>query len=256
MRAPMASEGLRSRAALVAILGLIFGAILILWLGASTDIDLRLADAAFNRATQSFPLQHAWLTEKFNHVILKSMLSAVGASIVVLALWDAYRPYKSWQASRRVGMRVTAMSAVMVPSVISLLKHASASHCPWDLQRYGGTEPYVRLLEWMPAGIAPGHCLPGGHASSALWLLAIAAFWWPHRPRTAVAVAVAMLMFGGAVGWLQQLRGAHFLTHTLWSAWIACALVFAIYLFNTRGLARLRAMRYSSVPAAIEQTIR
>jgi len=100
--------------------------------------------------------------------------------------------------------------------------------------------------------VAAGHCLPGGHASSALWLIALAAFWWPHRPRAAMAVGAAMLLLGGWVGWMQQLRGAHFLTHTLWSAWIACALVFAIYMINTRALARLGAMRYSSVPAAIE----
>jgi len=239
-------------AALIAALVLAASAIFILWLGAATDIDLRLADAAFDRASASFPMQHAWIAEQFNHVILKSLLSAIGAGFILLALWDSWRPYAGWQPPRRIGVRVTAMSAVLVPTVISLLKYSSSSHCPWDLQRYGGTEPYIRLLEWMPDGVMAGHCLPGGHASSALWLIALAAFWWPRRPRIAMAVGAAMLLFGGWVGWMQQLRGAHFLTHTLWSAWIACALVFAIYLINTRALARLGAMRYSSVPAAIE----
>ena len=232
--------------------GVVLSALLILWIGNNTSIDLVLADAAFDAATRTFPMQHAWIAEQFNHVILKAALSILGASAVVLALWDALRPYRSWPVSRRIGMRVVAMSAVLVPSAISLMKHASVSHCPWDLQRYGGVEPYVRLLDWMPAGVAPGHCMPAGHASSALWLISIAAFWWPHRRRTALLVAAAMLAVGLAVGWLQQLRGAHFLTHTLWSAWIACVLVYAIYLFNARGLARLRALRYDSVPAATQ----
>jgi membrane-associated PAP2 superfamily phosphatase len=30
---------------------------------------------------------------------------------------------------------------------------------------------------------------------------------------------------GLGLGWVQQLRGAHFLSHTLWSAWIAAAIV-------------------------------
>jgi membrane-associated PAP2 superfamily phosphatase len=30
------------------------------------------------------------------------------------------------------------------------------------------------------------------------------------------------------VGYLQQLRGAHFMTHTLWSIWIACTIVVAL----------------------------
>jgi membrane-associated PAP2 superfamily phosphatase len=238
---------------LVAVAGLLWSALLILYIGNCTDIDIRLADAAFDRLTHSFPMQHAWLAEQFNHVILKAILSAVGACSVVLALWDAARPYRRWSESRRIGMRVLATSAVVVPSVISLLKRTSTSHCPWDLQRYGGTEPYVRLLQMMPDGVSPGHCMPGGHASSALWLVAIAAFWWPHSKRKAIAAGVGALALGGAVGWLQQLRGAHFLTHTLWSAWIACALVFAIYLLNTRGLAWLRNVGYNSVPRSAQR---
>ncbi len=228
----------------------ILAAAIILWLGSNTDIDLMLADAAFDPATHRFPWQHAWIAEQFNHIILKTIFSALGLVAAVLALWDGCRPFAGWTGERRTGLRVAAMSAVLVPLAISLLKQASSSHCPWDLKRYGGTAPYIRLLEWMPAGVAPGHCLPGGHASSALWLISIAAFWWPHRPRQAIATGTAMLMLGGAVGWMQQLRGAHFLTHTLWSAWIACALVAAIYAFNTKALARRLALRYDSVPAA------
>lgn len=228
----------------------VLSALLILWIGNNTDIDLALADAAYDAATRTFPMQHAWIAERFNHVILKTALSVLGVSFIGLALWDVFRPCRSWTASRRIGMRVVAMSAALVPSAISLMKHASVSHCPWDLQRYGGAAPYVRLLEWMPDGISAGHCMPAGHASSALWLVSIAAFWWPHRRRAAILVAGAMLALGLAAGWLQQLRGAHFLTHTLWSAWVACVLVAGIYFFNAKGLARLRGFRYDSVPAA------
>ena len=64
---------------------------------------------------------------------------------------------------------------------------------------------------------------------SALWLVALAVFWLPHRPRMAAAVGGVMLAFGMAVGWMQQLRGAHFLTHTLWSMWIAVFTVDVLY---------------------------
>lgn len=232
---------------------MLLSALLILWMGNRTDIDITLADAMFDPVRHRFPMQHAWIAERFNHAILKAALSALGAAVVVLALWDAVRPRPGWRRSARVGVRVVGMSAVLVPLAISLLKQASTSHCPWDLARYGGTEPYVRLLEWLPAGTAPGHCLPAGHASSALWLISLAAFWWPHSRAKGTAVGLSMLIFGLVVGWVQQLRGAHFLTHTLWSAWIACAMVFAIYLMNTRGLARWFWAGYNSVPAATNE---
>ncbi len=225
------------------VLALAASAALILWIGQSTDIDLRLADMAFDRVRGVFPWQHAWFAEQFNHVILKALLSCLAGAAVVLALWDAWRPHLNWAPSRRLGMRVLAMSAISVPVVVSLLKRASTSHCPWDIERYGGHAPYVRLLELMPAGVDAGHCLPGGHASSALWLIALAAFWWPEQPRKAFGVGALAMLFALAVGLVQQFRGAHFLTHTLWSAWIACAIVMVNY-----SLAKRQSFGYSSVP--------
>ena len=210
-------------------IALVLSGILILWIGNFTNLDLALADAMFDRASGTFPWHHAWLAERFNHGILKTILQVLGVAVVALAAWDLARPRPGWSVPRRTGVRVLALSAILVPVCISVLKHFSDSHCPWDLQRYGGREPYVRLLEMLPAGVAPGQCLPAGHASSALWLLGLCVFWLPHRPRMAALVGGLMLMFGLAVGWMQQLRGAHFLTHTLWSMWIAVFVVAVLY---------------------------
>lgn len=194
---------------------------------AGTSVDLRLADAMFDSGAGDFPWRHAWLAEQFSHVLLKRALVALALACIVLALWDVIRP-GPWSALRRLQLRIVAASAVLVPLIISCLKRASSSHCPWDIDRYGGTAPYVALFEAMPAGVAPGHCMPGGHAASALWLVALCVLFLPARPGRAAAAFVVLLAAGIGVGWLQQLRGAHFLSHTLWSAWIACAVLFAL----------------------------
>ncbi|WP_373887845.1 phosphatase PAP2 family protein [Massilia sp. BSC265] len=83
----------------------------------------------------------------------------------------------------------------------------------------------------MPSGrrlCLPGHCLPAGHASSALWLVSLVVVWLPGPGRRAGRACCVALVPGLALGWMQQMRGAHFLTHTLWSAWIACAIVLAL----------------------------
>jgi membrane-associated PAP2 superfamily phosphatase len=202
---------------------------LLLWADRYSDLDLLVADWMFDHASGTFPWRGAWLADRFNHAILKSWLQVLGVATLAVAAWDWWRPRPGWTASRRIGLRVLASAAVLVPTVVSLLKRVSASHCPWDLQRYGGSEPYVRLLEAVPAGVSSGHCMPAGHASGALWLLALAVFWLPHQPRKAAAAGAAMLVFGFTVGWIQQLRGAHFLTHTLWSIWIAVLIVDSLY---------------------------
>lgn len=223
-----ACDALLSRRALAGItLALACSALLLLYLGWYSDADLRLADMAFDRQHMLFPWRGAWLADTFNHRILKGALAAAAVLVMAVAAADAVFRYRQLDTIR-LRIRVAGLSALFVPLVTSVLKQASDAHCPWDLARYGGTQAYVRLFEALPPGAAPGHCLPAGHASSALWLLSFAVFWLPHQPSRAALAGATALAAGFAVGWLQQLRGAHFLTHTLWSAWIAVAVVAAV----------------------------
>ena len=219
---------LGARQAMVLCAWLFVSALVILWIGRATDIDLMLADAVYDAATGTFPWRHAWLTDTFSHVILKGLLTLAAAYFILAAILDALRPRTRRDALDRLRLRVVGLSAVLVPVVISTLKQASVAHCPWDLARYGGDEPYLRLFDALPLGVQAGHCLPAGHASTALWLVSLCVYWLPSRPGAARRVASLALLLGALVGWMQQLRGAHFLTHTLWSVWIACAVVLVI----------------------------
>ena len=218
---------MRSCARLAAALAV--AALLIYAIAECSDADLVLADWLYDRAAGVFPWREAWLTTTFGHVLLKSGLTVLAVILVAMAAIDALWPLALLdRAFSRLRLRVAACSAVLVPLATSLLKQASNAHCPWDLARYGGGEPYVRLFEALPAGTLPGHCLPAGHASSALWLVSLAVWWLPGPGLRAWRAACLALAPGLALGWMQQMRGAHFLTHTLWSAWIACAIVLAL----------------------------
>lgn len=127
-----------------------------------------------------------------------------------------------------VCMAASAALLLWMGNFTDLVKHASTAHCPWDLQRFGGSEPYYRLLDQVPAWVVTGKCLPGGHASSALSLIGLAVFWLPHKPRVALMAMGLLALPGLALGWMQQLRGAHFLSHSLWSVWIACLVLIAL----------------------------
>jgi membrane-associated PAP2 superfamily phosphatase len=227
MPAPTAEPLLSGRALRVLAGALALAALLILLEG-NSGLDLWLADTMFDFHTHEFPWQHAWLTEHFGHGTLKVLLTGLGALPVAAAVWDGLRRGRALAPWWQVRVRLLALCTVLVPLVVSLLKRASHSHCPWDLERYGGYQPYYHLLEHMPRWVEAGHCLPGGHASSALWLVGLAVFWLPHNVRKAAEVAAWALLFGGLVGWMQQLRGAHFLSHTLWSMWLAAALLLAL----------------------------
>ena len=220
----------RSRLPPIILLGLLTAPIVILLLGQYSDLDLVLADFLFDPVTRKFPWRHAWLTDAFGHVMLKKVLIAMAGIPLLLCAWDMVRPMAKWSSWFRLRMRVVALSALCIPLSVSTFKALSSSHCPWDIERYGGTAPYIRLLESLPESMAPGHCLPAGHATSALWLVSIALFWWPHRPRAALLVGFMLLFLGFGIGWMQQMRGAHFLSHTLWSMWIAAIMVIILFI--------------------------
>lgn len=214
---------------------LLVAALAIAAINACTGIDLALAHSMY--VNGAFGARHAWWAETLSHDMMRRFMFVLAACFIAPVLADWLRP-RAWSAGFRGRMRVVALSAVLVPLATSLLKHYSASHCPWDLLEFGGDRAYVGLFDAVPAFMPPGRCMPAGHASSALWLVSLALF--ARTRRGAAGVALAMLGFGFGLGWVQQMRGAHFLTHTLWSVWIACAVTGALayampWLSRSRG---------------------
>lgn len=203
-------------------------ALLLVFLGRWTNADLYLADIMFDFGSNTFPRRDQWFFEHFTHHTMKALMLAVALVPVAVLLADAFNRRQLLDARTRSKLAVIVASAILVPIAIGAMKAGSIHHCPWNLSRYGGFAPYLRIFDSLPAGTSAGHCFPAGHASSALWLASIGAFWLPERPAKAWAAFAVGLLPGLALGMAQQARGAHFLTHTLWSAWIAALIVIVL----------------------------
>lgn len=167
---------------------------------------------------QGFPWRDAFLTSRVLHEGGRLLGWAVALG------WLLYALKPQWpgppRPQRVLWLAVALASLLVVPA----LKHRSHTSCPWDLAEFGGTVPYVPhwLLGLRDGG--PGHCFPSGHAVSAFAFLGTALMWRPHRPALAKGLLVAIVLMGLLYGGVQFIRGAHFLSHTLWTAWL-CALV-------------------------------
>ncbi len=206
-------------------IGLFIALLPIIFLAQWSNLDLRIEDYYFDAKTHSFYWKNAWLAKILMHVYVKDILIAFAGGLLALTALDWLNPIRTIDAAKRLRLRFVVLSAVLIPSAISLLKQSSPLHCPWDIARYGGESPYVRLMDMYSVHQSAGHCFPAGHASSGLWLAAFCVFWLPHSPRKALLVFIAGLSVGLALGWVQQMRGAHFLTHTLASAWVATFII-------------------------------
>lgn len=208
---------------------LFLSALTIIVIGQFTDLDLLLADYYWNAQSRSFPWLHHWFTQGVVHGWLKQLFVAGGAMIVIVTLVDCIKQLPWIEPDYRRGLRLASLAAVIISASVSLLKKLSFSHCPWDVDRFLGYAPYVRILDHIPSGISPGNCMPAGHATSTLWVAALCLVCWPKHSKRGWAILGFGLLLGLLFGWSQQMRGAHFFTHTLWSLWITCAVIASIH---------------------------
>ncbi|PKO24966.1 MAG: PAP2 family protein [Betaproteobacteria bacterium HGW-Betaproteobacteria-8] len=214
-----------------AMLVLAMSAVLMLLLGQYTDIDLLIEDYYYDEQLQAFPWLDSWFATDLMHGYVKNVIIKSGYLLLLVVAWDFIRPWSRITSFTRSRLRFVAAASLLVPTIVRGVKQFSVLHCPWTVDRYGGTEPFLRLLDHVPEGMKVGHCFPAGHATVGLWLAALCVFWLPHNPRVAVGVFSAGLSVGLVLGWVQQMRGAHFLFHTLWAAWLASLVILVMLLF-------------------------
>lgn len=210
------------RTATLALLGT---ALLLLLVGQYTDIDRWLADLHYDASAGGFPWRNTWFATDFMHGYVKNVLVWLGLITIAAALADLVSPRRFLPAQRSTQLRILALSACLEPLIVKSLKQTTYLQCPWSIDLYGGSAPMLRILDTVTATMQKAACFPAGHASTGMWLVALAVFWLPGKPRRAALGYLAGLSIGLALGWVQQMRGAHFLTHTLWTAWIASALL-------------------------------
>ena len=195
-----------------------------------TRLDLVLATPYYDAVNHAFPWRFAWVSKYLVHRYLKYVLLLAGVGVWIVALRLQFWPKAGGVLARhRRRWWCVAWSFVAVPLVISLLRRLSPMHCPWEIVDFGGYAPYFDLLSAPPAGVRAGRCFPAAFVASGSWLLAFALLWFPQRKARSVAVGLAALLLALAMGWVQQMRGAHFLSHTLWSLWISWAVILLVH---------------------------
>jgi len=188
----------------------------------ATGLDLALARLA------GTPMGFPWRDNAFLvHVMHEGARSL--SWLLLIALFAAIR----WPVGvlRRLLMRERAQLAFTVLAgvlVVSLAKQASATSCPWDLKVFGGVADYVSHWAWGRRDGGPGGCFPAGHASAGF---AYVAGWFVLRRASASAARAWLgcaLAAGLLLGLAQQQRGAHYMSHTLWTAWLCWTTGFVV----------------------------
>lgn len=192
--------------------------VLMAWAAEASGLDGWLERRYFDAAMQAFPLRNNLLFSVVLHDGLRMLMVAVLLLLLLLLLVARLLPEAVgrhlppfWRQPRLLPYLATVFAAG--PALVGLLKQVTTRSCPWSLLQYGGSLPYDAKPFFSLA--AAGHCFPGAHATTGLVLFAFVPL-LPARRRWLAALLV--FVAGMALGWVQIMRGAHFLSHNLWSS--------------------------------------
>ena len=169
-----------------------------------------------------FTERNNWYLVHLNHKVFKQLLIAVYLSFLVL--WLASFKLEKLRPQRWLYGYMFVVS-ILSTALIGILKSQSAHACPWDM-----TEQTATGFIWNFTA-THGHCFPGGHASTGFALITGFFVFRLVQPKRAWFYLTAGLLLGFMMGWGQMMRGAHFLSHNLWTGWIILWFNTALYAY-------------------------
>ncbi|WP_100067611.1 phosphatase PAP2 family protein [Shewanella benthica] len=200
------------------------------------QFDLSIAKFIFNiqGGVDYWPLRAHWLTENVLHEGGRNFIILLG--VLLLCIIGTSFRRSTWCKYRRslICLFISVLSSILLVKFIKDFTHVS---CPWDVMLFGGSVPYVPIFNALPEGAQLGQCFPGGHSSGGYAWVALYYFFLQKKPQYRKLGLAFGLCLGGLFSLTQQLRGAHFFSHGIWSlaiAWFVASLVYYLLFVRPR----------------------
>ena len=204
----------QKRLALSAVLLSTLTSLVLLLVWDATGLDLWMATLFGN--ARGFALQNHWLWNDVLHDKIKPFTWALEIALLV-GIAVPFSALRALPLARRVQLALTTLVALLL---VSSIKLRSATSCPWDLPPFGGAAIYVSHWARGVLDGGGGGCFPAGHASAGFAFFGGFFVFRRSHPALAWRWLAGTLALGLLLGLAQQIRGAHYMSHTLWTAWL------------------------------------
>ena len=207
-----------------------------------THADMKVATLLFHwqGGVDSWPLRGHWLTENVLHVAGRNFVILLAVSVIV---GIAFSFRSDWVKPYRKGLIYLFCSVLASVLLVRIGKSFTHMTCPWDVIEFGGRMLHSSLFARLPEGAEFGQCFPGGHASGGFAWVALYYVLREYRPHLAKFGLIFGVSLGLVFGIGQELRGAHFLSHDLWSlaiAWTSASLLYYGFFLRPSGLKKAK----------------
>jgi len=193
----------------------------------STNLDIRLEDHFYNFNV------HKWILDR-NQAVFKFFLydgiKALFIVFIIIVIGSlAFLRHNSKVKEYKTGLIIVALSTILIPLTVGVLKAKTNTPCPRNITRYHGRYPYVTFLGAYPVTFKQTckiKCFPAGHASGGFALMSL--FFLFKRKRNRIVALTCAVGVGWSTGFYKMLIGDHFLSHTIDSmilAWLVILLI-------------------------------
>jgi len=199
-----------------------------------SGLDIGREQFFYDYQHQLWPYKDTWLTEDFLH---KGGRDFVALVIIGMILFLLATLFNDRLVRYRRNVSFLLLSSLTGIGLVAALKASSHIYTPWDLQMFGGLYPNIRMFDSVASNLPVGHAFPSGHASGGFALLSFYFLVRSQRHRYSSLFLYAALGLGMAFGFDQQIRGAHMLSHDLFSlaiCWTSCLIWSALLLPATK----------------------
>lgn len=203
----------------------ILGLIATLCIEVITPLDMRLQDHFYDFQKQEWLVDASAKIPRFWFYKLPKIVLFSFGGILLLSAFGVKPIARLLPWTRRETFYLVVCMAG-IPLLAGTGKNLTRVHCPSELIRYGGTEEYHRIISTDKSyNKIPPHCFPAGHASGGFALLAL--YFIRRKP----LMLLPGLIYGWTMGLYQMFKGAHFLSHTLFTMFLATAVAAIVSYF-------------------------
>ncbi|MDO6784427.1 phosphatase PAP2 family protein [Neptunomonas phycophila] len=183
--------------------------------------DLTIAKTLYGWEGGQWALKDNWWFKEVFHTDARNLMSVFTLLVLITWLFSfMLKPLRVW----RRPLTYLVISILVSVIVIAVGKQFSNVECPWGLSMFGGSQTYFPIFSEHMFSPSTSECFPAGHASAGYAWFGLYFLLTKHAPRWRWWGLLSVVALGLFFGGIQQLRGAHFLSHDLWTLGI-CWLV-------------------------------
>jgi len=187
-----------------------------------SGLDTGLERLFYDSQNQQWPYRDVWWTEKLLHRGGRDFVAVIVFGMILFALAAVFN---SKLARYRRSAGFVLLSSLSGIGLVAILKASTHIYTPWDLAMFGGQYPHIRLFDAVADNLPVGHAFPAGHSSGGYALVSLYFIARYHHYRHSSLLLYFALGLGLIFGVTQQMRGAHMLSHDLFTlaiCWASC----------------------------------